>query len=185
MKSAAHIKGHPLHPMLIVVPAGAFIITLFLDLVYLLGGGDVWWDATVPVMIIGVIGGLIAALPGLIDLFKVAKTQGAFGIGVAHGAINLLVVALFAVNFLARLFTPGAGEGIPWEFWLTVAGVGLLAISGSLGWHMVYHYHVGVAEETDEMRRKRRERELERDREQDRERERHVGPGIAEGGTPA
>lgn len=182
MKSAAHIKGHPLHPMLVVVPAGAFIITLVLDVIYLLGGGQMWWNATVPVMIVGVVGALVAALPGLIDLFKVAEPQGAFNIGVAHAAINLIVVAIFTANFIVRLATPTEVAGIPWEFWLSVAGVGLLAMSGALGWHMVYRYHVGVEEDTRELRRHKK-REFE---------ERATGaepirtePGISEGGTPA
>lgn len=147
MKSAAHIKGHPLHPMLIVIPAGAFIITLIMDLVYILGAGDIWWEATVPVMIVGVVGGLLAALPGLIDLFKVAEPQGAMKHGIAHGIINLIVVAVFTFNFMIRLTTTtAAGEGIPWPFWLSVLGVALLGVSGGLGWHMVYKYKVGVDE---------------------------------------
>jgi uncharacterized membrane protein len=183
MKSAAHIKGHPMHPMLILVPAGGFIITLILDLIYLLGGGEIWWEATIPVMIVAVVGGLIAALPGLIDLFKVAEPQGAFKIGVAHGSINLVVLAIFTANFLARLVTPTPVTGVPWEFWLSVSGVALLGISGALGWHMVYRYHVGVDEETTQKRHERHERERERDRE--RERGRYGDSDVAEGGTPA
>ncbi len=137
------------------------------------------WEATVPVMIVGVVGALIAALPGLIDLFKVAEPQGAFKIGVAHAIINLVVVGIFTVNFVVRLATETAVVGIPWEFWLSVAGVGLLAVSGALGWHMVYRYHVGVEEEPHELT-KRRKTEFE---------ERATGAeprrDVAEGGTPA
>ena len=172
MKSAAHIKGHPLHPMLIVVPAGAFIITLVLDVVYLLGGGLIWWQATIPVMIVGVVGALIAALPGLIDLFKVAEPQGAFRIGVIHGILNLVVVTIFTVNFVVRLAADTTEAAIPWPFWLSVVGVGLLAVSGSLGWHMVYRYRVGVVEEPWEGA-------------PEREREPPEEPGIREAGTPA
>ncbi|MFW5965958.1 MAG: DUF2231 domain-containing protein [Persicimonas sp.] len=147
MKSAAQIADHPLHPMLVVVPAGAFIIALVLDVGYLISGAELWWNATVPVMIIGVIGALLAALPGAVDLFQVARREeGAFRVGLAHMGVNLLLVAVFIFNFALRLDAAPPRGGIPPEFWLTVAGVGLLGVSGWLGWHMVYNYRVGVAD---------------------------------------
>src|SRR5690606_37724509 len=60
VKSKAAIRDHPLHPMLVLIPAGAFIITLVLDILYLITGQALWWLATLPVILLGVIGGLIA-----------------------------------------------------------------------------------------------------------------------------
>ncbi|MFP4601192.1 MAG: DUF2231 domain-containing protein [Persicimonas sp.] len=147
MKSAAEIKDHPLHPMLIVVPAGAFIITLVLDIGFLISGEPLWWDATKPVMMIGVVGAIVAAIPGTIDLFKVARPAGAFKIGLAHMVINLIVVALFVFNFVLRANLAAPRAGVPPEFWLTLAGAALLGVSGWLGWAMVYKYRVGVSDE--------------------------------------
>ncbi len=147
MKSAAQIKDHPLHPMLIVVPAGAFIITLVLDIGFLISGEALWWNATKPVMMIGAVGGVLAAIPGAIDLFKVARPAGAFKIGLAHMVINLIVVALFIFNFVLRANLAAPRAGVPPEFWLTLVGVALLGVSGWLGWAMVYKHRVGVSEE--------------------------------------
>lgn len=148
MKSKAAIADHPLHPMLIVIPAGAFIMTLVMDILYLITDQALWWLATLPVILLGVIGALLAAIPGLIDLIGVAPHQGAQRIGVTHMIINLVVVALFAWNGFTRWSAAAPPEpGTPWlGFWLSLVGVALLAVSGWLGWEMVYRYHMGVTE---------------------------------------
>lgn len=151
MESRARIGNHPLHPMLIVVPAGSFVVALVLDVVYLLTGGTLWWAATLPVMLIGVIGGLLAAIPGLVDLVAISKKQNARGIALTHMAINLVVVALFAWNAWTRWTSvePPAPEGTYAGFWLTLIAVGGLGVSGWLGWKMVYEYHMAVLEHPD------------------------------------
>lgn len=148
MKSKAAIANHPLHPMLIVIPAGAFIMTLVLDIIYLIGDQALWWLATLPVILLGVIGGLLAAIPGLIDLITVAPHQGARRIGVTHMILNLVVLALFIWNGINRWSadTPPDPSGTYLGFWLTLIGVAILGVSGWLGWEMVYLYHMGVVE---------------------------------------
>lgn len=151
MQSRARIGNHPLHPMLIVVPAGAFIISLVLDVVYLVTGSTIWWEATPPLMLVGVIGGLIAAIPGVVDLVAVAPRQNARNIALTHMVLNLILVALFAWNAWIRWDAVGPPDpaGTYPGFWLTLVGVGLLAVSGWLGWKMVYEYHVAVLEHPD------------------------------------
>lgn len=143
MKSTARIAGHPLHPMLIVLPAGGFVMTLILDVLFLVTGAPIWWVASIPVLLISIVGGLVAAVPGAIDLFTVARKQGAFRIGVIHGLINVAVVGLFAVNLVLRWPTEPTVTAIGAPLWLTLIGVAMLAVSGWLGWTMVQTYHVG------------------------------------------
>ena len=45
MKVGASIAGHPLHPMLIVIPAGGILITMVLDAVHLATEGPLGWAA--------------------------------------------------------------------------------------------------------------------------------------------
>lgn len=146
MKSKAAIADHPLHPMLIVVPAGAFITALVLDFVYAVSGVEVWWNAATPVILIGLIGAGVAAIPGLIDLFTIGRRdRHNFKVGLAHGGINLVVVAIFLWNLLTRWGEPAPGVGV-WslEFWLSLLGVATLSVSGWLGWMLVYEHHMGV-----------------------------------------
>ena len=148
MKSKAAIRDHPIHPMLVLIPAGAFIITLVLDILYLITGQALWWLATLPVILLGVVGGLIAAIPGLIDLIAVAPHQGARRIGITHMVLNLVLVVLFAWNGYNRWTADVPPEpGAPWlGFWLSLIGVVILVVSGWLGGEMVFKYHVGVVE---------------------------------------
>lgn len=144
MRSKASIGGHPLHAMLIVIPAGGFIMALVLDIVFAASGTEMWWTATKPVLLVAVIGALIAAIPGLIDLVTVVPKGRATGVGIAHMVLNLVVVALGAVNVWLR-WGQAAGEANS-VAWLSVLTVALLAASGWLGWMMVQTYHVGVLE---------------------------------------
>jgi len=57
-------------------------------------------------------------------------------------------VALFIWNGLNRWSASAPPDpGGTWlGFWLSLIGVALLAVSGWLGWEMVYRYHMGVVE---------------------------------------
>jgi uncharacterized membrane protein len=56
--------------------------------------------------------------------------------------INLTVVALYVVNSWLRWADPSNMRGAP--LWLSLLGVGLLAISGWLGGKMVYVHGIAV-----------------------------------------
>jgi len=57
--------------------------------------------------------------------------------------LNLTIVVLYVVNLLLRIRSaPDAAA----PFWLSVVGVGLLAISGYLGGSLVFEERVAVAE---------------------------------------
>ena len=150
MRSTASIAGHAIHPMLITIPAGAFLLTLIFDLVHMAHGDATWWLATRPVLVVGVIGGLVAAIPGLIDLATVVPEGEPRRTGLLHMAINLVVVVVFAMNAWQRWAFDGdvatMGTRTP-GIALTLIGAGLLMVSGWLGWTLVQTWHVGVNEE--------------------------------------
>jgi uncharacterized membrane protein len=98
MASRASIAGHPIHPMLVTIPIGLLLFSFICDLCFRFGSGSsVWVTVAIYTMTGGVIGALIAAVPGLIDLLSLQPSK-AKTIGVWHMVINLTVVALFAVN---------------------------------------------------------------------------------------
>lgn len=148
MRSKASIGGHPLHPMLILVPAGAFLLTLVCDLVYLATGDELWWQATKPIVLIGVIGALVAAVPGVIDLVSVVPRRRALAVGITHMVGNLIIVGLFVGNGWLRWTADAVpvADASYTGLWLTAIGNALLAFTGWLGGHLVYKHHVGVNE---------------------------------------
>jgi uncharacterized membrane protein len=135
MSSTASFKGHPLHPIIIPLPIGLWIFSLVSDLIFKFGlGGSVWNDVAFYTLGGGIIGALLAALPGFIDLTDIRnpKTKS---IAIWHMLINLLAVAAYVFNFWLRIHR-SAGDTLPIA--LSVLGVVLITISGWLGGEMVY-----------------------------------------------
>ena len=67
MESKAKIMGHPIHPILIPFPLGLLLTSVVFDVVYLLTGNGKWSEISFWMIAAGVIGGLAAAVFGLID----------------------------------------------------------------------------------------------------------------------
>ena len=142
MRTPASIAGHPIHPMLVPIPIGLWIFSFVCDLAFVLGAGATHW-ATLSyyTMIGGIIGAILAALPGVIDMISLAGRPKK--IAIAHMLLNLTIVLLYAINIGTRI-GGAATAGTPLV--LSGVAVGLLALSGWLGGHMVYVH--GVAVET-------------------------------------
>ena len=148
MRSRVNIKGHPVHTMLLVVPAGGFMLVLAFDLLYLLGAGDMWWEATVPLLIGALAGGMLASIPGAIDLYTSIRSDRALNIAIAHGVTAFVLLAVGAINLTIRI-DAAAGEA-NWAVWWSVVGFAVLVITGALGGHMVYRHGVAISAESDE-----------------------------------
>jgi uncharacterized membrane protein len=141
MGSPASIAKHPIHPMLIVFPIGLWIFSFVCDLIYLLGQGNILWnDLAFYTMAGGIIGALLAAIPGLIDLLSISDST-VKKIGVTHMILNLTAVVVFAVDLWLRTIRV-PGDKLP--FILSIIGVILIGISGWLGGEMVYVHGVAV-----------------------------------------
>lgn len=146
MSSPASIAGHPIHPMLVAIPIGLWIFSLVSDIIRAASlGGPVWSDIAFVTMAGGLVGALLAALPGLVDFAYLhdARTKR---IGQYHMVINLTVVALYAVNLWLRS-RPGQGLEVPMA--LSVVAVVGLAVSGWLGGELVFRHGVSVAPQHD------------------------------------
>jgi uncharacterized membrane protein len=143
MESKVKLLGHPIHPMLIVLPLGLFIAAVVFDAVYLWRGSPTF--ATVAYWNIagGIVGGLLAAVFGLIDWFAIPSGTRAKRIGLLHGAGNVIVVAAFALVWVIR---GSSAEVAPTTnlFLLEVAALLLGAVTGWLGGELVDRLGVGV-----------------------------------------
>jgi uncharacterized membrane protein len=147
MSSPASFKDHPLHPILVPLPIGLWIFSIVSDLSFKFGyGGPVWNDVAFYTLAGGIVGALIAALPGLIDLLSI-QNEKSKSIGIWHMVINLLAVALYCVNFWLRMHRP-PGDTLPIA--LSVVGVVFITISGWLGGELVYVRGVAVKQPPDQ-----------------------------------
>jgi uncharacterized membrane protein len=139
METPARIHKHPLHPMLVMIPVGLWVFSLICDLAYLWGVGNPNWAMVAfYTMMGGVIGAIIAAVPGFIDMFSLPeRLQRTAKI---HMSINLAVVVLYLINAWMRL--SGVWDVLP--VWLSALSVTLLMVSGWLGGKMVYEHGVAL-----------------------------------------
>jgi uncharacterized membrane protein len=141
MRTPASVAKHPIHPMLVAIPIGLWVFSLACDVIRVMNpdsnvdwAGLAWYS-----MVGGIIGALVAAVPGFIDMLSLR--EGLKRIALVHMTLNLTVVALYVVN--AYLRTRDVDDG---AVWLSVVAAALLICSGWLGGKMV-HVH-GVSVET-------------------------------------
>jgi uncharacterized membrane protein len=140
MRTPASIAGHPIHPMLVPIAIGGFVLSFAADLIGLAtGAAEPWSTLAYYTMIGGILAALAAAVPGLIDLLSLPA--GIKSTGVTHMAINLSVVALYACNAWMRHNDP---QALKVPMILSAVAVLLLMVSGWLGGKMVYEAGVGV-----------------------------------------
>lgn len=145
---AAGPYGHPFHPLLVTVPIGAWVASLLFDLAsYGASEPAAFVEGASWLIGVGVVGALVAALFGLLDLLVIPRGTRAFTTGLIHMGLNLTVVALFAVGFALRR---GGLEQAPVAtapLVVSVVALALLAVSGWLGGKLTYRYGVRVVDE--------------------------------------
>ncbi len=144
MRTPANIARHPIHPMLVPLPIGLWVFSFVCDIVARFAADPASWTTVALYTLIGgIVGALLAAIFGLIDLLSLPhgpiRTTA-----LTHMSINLTVVVLYVINAWVRLGT-GSGGALP--FILSLVAIVLLVISGWLGGKMVYT--AGVAVDTE------------------------------------
>jgi uncharacterized membrane protein len=108
MESRVKLAGHPVHQMLIVFPLGLLATAVVFDVIYLVTGNALWTQAAFYMIGAGVITGLAAAVPGVVDWLAIPRATRAKRIGLIHGVGNVIVVALFALSWYLRRDQPAA-----------------------------------------------------------------------------
>lgn len=144
MNSKAKLFGHPIHQMLIVFPLGLLATSLVFDIVYQATGNGRWADIAYVMIASGIVGGLVAAVFGLIDWLAIPAATRAKRIGALHGLANVAVVALFVISWLLRCPNPMVPGVAP--FVLSIVGVLLALVTGWLGGELVDRLAVGPDE---------------------------------------
>jgi uncharacterized membrane protein len=92
----------------------------------------------------GIIGGLLAAVFGLLDWLSLSGGSRAHRLGIWHGLGNVLVVLLFALSWIMRRSNP---EGPPaTAIVLSFLGGGVGLVTSWLGGELVERLGIGVDE---------------------------------------
>jgi uncharacterized membrane protein len=143
--------GHPLHPLAVTVPIGAWAASLVFDIASRVSGGSAalargssWLIA------IGLAGALAAALLGFLDLIVIPPGTRAARTAVLHMSLVLLVTAAYAGNLLWRHAEIAPGPVPAGPLALSVASMAVLGAGGYLGGKLAFRYGVRVAEESDQ-----------------------------------
>lgn len=144
MRSRATLLGHAVHPMLIVFPIGLLTTAVIFDVIQISTGNPRWGDVSFWMMAAGLIGGILAALFGVIDWLGIPRGSRAKRIGLFHGFGNAFVLLLFGMSWFTRLDSPSTVT--PIGIGLGVMGVGLMMVTGWLGGELIARLGVSVDE---------------------------------------
>ena len=143
VRSRGAIFGHPLHPMLIPFPIAFLVGVLVTDLVFW-GTGDTFWArASFWLVTAGVVTGLVAAVPGLIDFVSIRRVQE-LGMAWVHAGGNVVAVVISLVSVYLRWNDPAAAV-LPWGLVLSLVVAAILGVTGWIGGELSYRHGIGFA----------------------------------------
>lgn len=143
MESRVKLFGHPVHPMLIVFPLGLLIMAVIFDILFLITQNNTFALVAFYDIAAGIIGGLFAAVFGLVDWLALPGGTRAKRIGLWHGIGNVIVVVLFAISWLMRATDVDRRPNTT-TFLVALIGLALGTITAWLGGELVDRLGVGV-----------------------------------------
>lgn len=126
--------GHPLHPVAVQVPTGAFMSAALLDALPWL---DPQGRAARALVLTGLLTAAPAAASGLADWSELHEQQQR--VGLVHAAANTIALTLYAGSLTARINGNSArGKA------MGLAGLGALSLGGFLGGHLAFRLAAGA-----------------------------------------
>lgn len=123
--------GHPIHPVLVLVPTGAWASVAVLDLI---PGSE---RAAKTLVGVGVLSAVPTALTGETDWSRLHIEQQR--VGLVHAAFNATAIGLYTASWFARR---RGDEGV--GKLLAFAGFGVVTAGGYLGGHLSYRQSAGA-----------------------------------------
>lgn len=149
--------GHPIHPLLVTMPIGAWVSSAVFDMMGPMSE-DEWAYAigAKRLIDIGIVTATGAAIFGLVDFLRIPRGSRAWYAGLAHMALNGAALGLYAVNSASRndlLRGRPPGPAVSWwQRGLSLTTIGSLILSGWIGGSLTYGYGVRVADEEHQKR---------------------------------
>ena len=143
MRSSAHFKSHPIHPMLVPFPLAYLSGSALINLWARVMNRPDWFTTANHLSRLGIAASFAAAVPGLIDyVFAVPPRSSGRKRATKHMFANLSAVALFSAARIGRhradrrpSLAAMAAE---------LGGTGLLIAGGWMGGTLVYRNQIGV-----------------------------------------
>jgi len=130
--------------MLVVFPLGLLVMAFIFDGIALATRNGDWHQAAFWMIGAGLISGLLAAVPGIIDWVAIPIGTRAKSIGLFHGLGNIALIVLFTVAWLLRKSQLSPQEPGAMALAIEVVAVGLGVITAWLGGELVDRLGVGV-----------------------------------------
>jgi uncharacterized membrane protein len=139
----AIVARHPIHPMLVPIPIICFVGALMTDIAYYATAEMMWADFSAWLLIVGLIGGVLAAIAGLIDFWgnRLIRTQGPAWPPLLGNALVLVLSFFNAMIHTRDAWTSVVPTGII----LSIIVVLILPVTGWLGGTLAYRRDMGVS----------------------------------------
>jgi nitrite reductase/ring-hydroxylating ferredoxin subunit/uncharacterized membrane protein len=129
--------------MLVAFPIGLWVTSFIFDLIARASHSPSLWAAAYYLIIAGIIGAILAAIAGAIDLFGVVPPQSsAKRRGYLHASLNVIALVLFIIVAFHRGRPVTMPDG--WSLLLSLIALIILGFSGWLGGTLVYRNQIGV-----------------------------------------
>lgn len=132
--------GHPLHPMLVEIPIGAWSVTAVFDTLEAFTTGETaqqYARGADTSLLIGIAGAVGSAVTGLTQW---QYTDGqARRLGLVHAALNTTALTLYTASLICR--KAGARRA---GFWTGMLGYAVVSVSGYIGGELSYTHRIGV-----------------------------------------
>jgi nitrite reductase/ring-hydroxylating ferredoxin subunit/uncharacterized membrane protein len=142
MRSTAHFKSHPIHPMLVPFPMAYLFGSALVNVWARATGRRRWFRTANHLGRLGIGSALVAAVPGIVDyVFAVPPRSSARRRATSHALANLSALGLFAAARIAR--REDAAPTLP-ALAAELGGAALLMVGGWHGGTLVYRNQIGV-----------------------------------------
>lgn len=129
--------------MLIAFPIGFGVGSLVFDVAGRVGNWATVWSTGAYMSAAAVIGGLVAAVPGIIDYLSVVPPRSSGKKRATyHMVVNITSLTLIAAGWIFR--DPETLWPANWTVVLEAGGIGLMGIGGWLGGTLAYRNQIGV-----------------------------------------
>lgn len=140
--STVAIAGHPIHPIIVTFPVALLTLAAGSDIGYWFTHDFFWARASVWLIGLGGLSGILAALVGMLDFLRIPRV-GKRTAGWAHMLLDVAALILTGINFGLRVGNPETII-IPVGAIISILVATLLGVGGWYGGELTFRHKVAV-----------------------------------------